>query len=167
MPKRPRRPAFFRKAGPRSLISPKDIFKESTAPAIPLKQRNGCGKRLPSRMRLPTSCSRTFTSPETEFPRVVPKADCCCQRPPRRASPTRQKNCGNSNPPAAASTFQAYSDYCSTGCRPRSVCGSRLRMLRSQSSNTSCVGSSFVSASFVPESEFDPVPESEFVVDDA
>jgi len=40
-------------------------------------------------------------------------------------------------------------------------------MLRSQSSGTSGVGGIFVLPSFVPEGEFDPVPESELVVDDA
>ena len=42
-----------------------------------------------------------------------------------------------------------------------------LQDVCSQLSPTSRVGCSFVPSRFVPEREFDPVPESEFVVDDA
>src|SRR5215475_7575900 len=40
-------------------------------------------------------------------------------------------------------------------------------MLRSQDSRTSGVGWDFVSAGLIPEGEFDPVPESELIVDDS
>src|SRR5579864_3996968 len=46
-----------------------------------------------------------------------------------------------------------------TCLRPRTLC--------SQVSSTSGVKGFFVLASFVPEGKFDPVPESELVVDDA
>src|ERR1700746_2914378 len=40
-------------------------------------------------------------------------------------------------------------------------------MLCSQVSNGSSSGALFVSSGFIPESEFDPIPESELVVDDS
>lgn len=42
-----------------------------------------------------------------------------------------------------------------------------MRIFCSQLSNPSGVRRDFLSASFVPEGQFDPVPESELVVDDS
>src|SRR5580704_4579226 len=49
--------------------------------------------------------------------------------------------------------------------RPRTFPGSRSRMLRSHCSRASGVSRDLVSAGFIPEGKFDPVPESELVID--
>src|SRR5690349_12182865 len=43
----------------------------------------------------------------------------------------------------------------------------RSRMLCSQVSSPSGMGSTFVASGFVPEGEFNPIPESEFVIDNS
>src|ERR1039457_5532766 len=125
----------------------------------------------------------------TVYPRVATRRGFCWEWPPARACPRPDRDCAISKPTAVASKFipagpkkrpplfrgglvrsyECVSQFLPMGQMDwlRRASRSRSRICCSQCSPTSSVGCSFVPSRLIPEREFDPVPESEFVVDDA